>query len=123
MRASDQDQPALSDILRVVREYIEGIIERVPDEDRYHAMCCVYLMSVAERELIAQEPDTELNARLHSLLGDASPKPIAIHELATRIRAGRCDAAWDETFALVLDQVINKVRVSKPDHLHPMHRE
>jgi Domain of unknown function (DUF6285) len=119
-----QDQPGIAEILRVVREYLDKIVERVPIEDRYHAMCCQYLMTVAEREIAAESRDSDdFKARLDAFLGQTMPVSDAIRELANRIRTGQCDSTWDDTFSLVLDQVISKVRVSKPEHLDPMHRE
>lgn len=118
-----QDQPDLAEILRTVREYLESIVDRVPSEDRYQAMCSVYLMAIAERELAAGAvAAAELEQRLQAFIGDVLPHAQATAELAARIRSGACDTGWDETFALVLAQVIHRVRVSRPEHLHAMHR-
>lgn len=106
-----QDQPSLLEILKVVREYLDEIKDVVPEKDRYHALCCSYLLAVAEREVAS---GTLAESR------DVREREIA--ELATRLRAGRCDDDWDRTFSLVMQQVIDKVKVSKPDHLDPLHR-
>ncbi|MSR15169.1 MAG: hypothetical protein EXR86_11520 [Gammaproteobacteria bacterium] len=118
-----QDQPPVPGIMRVVREFLESIIDQVPDADRYHAMCCVYLMNVAERELAVDPVAPELKQRIDAFLGEIRPLPDAIQEFSVGLREGRCDARWDETFALVLAQVVAKVQVSKPDHLQPIHRK
>lgn len=119
-----QDQPGFGEILRIVREYLESIVDKVPDEDRYHAMCCAYLMTVAEREHAVDGADAvSLKQRADALLDACLPYPASVGLLAQRIREGACDTRWDDTFALVLAQVVNKVRVSKPEHLHQLHRE
>ncbi len=119
-----QDLPQLTELVRTVREFVDDITDRVPDKDRYHAMCASYLLAVAERELGA---GAALNAaeeeRLAAFCGKPVILPEAYNELAQAIRVGRHDANWDETFALVFAHVSNKVRVSKPEHLDAMHRE
>ena len=111
-----RDAPEVPEILRTVREFIEDITGRLEGLDRYHAMCANYLLAVAQREL-AQGPaiDAAENAAFAHLERDKST-------LASRIRRGELDAQWDELFPLMLNHVINKVRISKPEHLHPMHR-
>jgi hypothetical protein len=111
-----RDAPELPEILRTVREFIEEITGRLNGQDRYHAMCANYLLAVAEREL-AQGPavDAAEQAAFAHLPGNKAA-------LAAQIRSGEFDAQWDELFPLMLNHVINKVRISKPEHLHPMHR-
>lgn len=119
-----QDLPTLTDLLRVVREFIEEVKDTVPDKDRYHALCCIHLLSIAERE-IAQGAhlDAEAAGALGAFLGERHDPAAASRALAQGLRAGHFDARWDEVAPLVLRTVIDKVRVVKPDHLHPMHRE
>jgi len=119
-----QDLPTLPDLLRVVREFIEEVKDSVPDKDRYHALCCIHLLSIAEREL---EQGAHLDAAtagaLGTFLGEALEPAQASQVLAEGLRAGRFDDRWEAVAPLVLRTVIDKVRVVKPDHLHPMHRE
>ncbi len=119
-----QDQPSLPDILRVVRDFIEQIKEDVPDKDRYHAMCCSYLLSVAEREI---SDDARLADKKNDVLCTFLGRPMvplaATRALAAGLREGRFDEQWDKVTELVLHHVIDKVMVSKPEHLNAIHRE
>ena len=123
MTAMSQDLPDLPDILRTVREYLEGIAGAVPEHERYHALCCIHLLSIAEREAIA--PASIEAAELKSIsafLGAPVAAERAFGTLSETIRSGRTDARWDAAFDLVMQQVVNKVSVTKPDHLAPVHR-
>ncbi len=123
MTAMSQDLPDLPDILRTVREYLEGIAGAVPEHERYHALCCIHLLSIAEREAIA--PASIEAAELKSIsafLGAPVAAERAFGTLAETIRSGRTDARWDAAFDLVMQQVVNKVSVTKPEHLAPVHR-
>ena len=118
-----QDRPDLPEILRAVREFITSVLDALDDQARYHALCANHLLGIAEREL-ALGPDLEAAAlaRRRAFLGvEGSPEALTAR-LCAAIRDGDCDTRWDETVALVLDEVIAKVKVTKPDHLEPMHR-
>ena len=112
-----RDAPELPEILRTAREFIDEITDRLSGQDRYHALCTSYLLAVAEREL-ADGPavDDAERAVFSEWAGDTAT-------LAAQIRSGALDAQWDRLFPQLLTHVINKVRISKPEHLHPMHRE
>ena len=119
-----QDLPDLPELLRTVREYLDDITDKVPDKDRYHAMCSSYLLAVAERELkVGVDFNRDEERRLADFLGRPVVLPAGYAALGREIRAGSHDADWDTVFALVLAHVINKVNVSKPEHLDAMHRE
>jgi hypothetical protein len=111
-----RDQPDVIEILRTVKEFVDEITEQLGGQERYHAMCASYLLAIAERELIL---GPTLDANEHSAAG-AFPDDVA--ELSALIRSGELDSQWDDVFALVLDHVIHKVRISKPEHLHPLHQ-
>lgn len=123
MTVMSQDLPDLPDILRTVREYLEGIADAVPDRERYHALCCIHLLSIAEREVTA--PAAIEAAELKSIsafLGESVEAEHALSTLAHRIRSGHTDARWEAAFDLVMQQVVNKVSVTKPEHLALVHR-
>lgn len=111
-----RDQPDVSEILRTVKEFVDDITEQLGGQERYHAMCASYLLAVAGREL-ALGPTLDANER-----SAAGAFPDEAAELSARLRSGELDAQWDAAFALVLDHVIHKVRISKPEHLHPLHQ-
>lgn len=118
-----QDLPALPDILRVVREFLEKIKDSVPDQERYYAMCCSYLLAVAEREVInGATLDAEESNALSAFLGMPLNAAEACVELARGLRAGRFDTDWEQVSALVMRHVVDKVKISKPEHLDAMHQ-
>ncbi len=118
------DLPSLPDILRVVRDYLDSIKDAVPEQDRYHAICCSHLLSIAEREVTQGAGfDTEEAAALNGFLGKTLRLEEATLELTQGLRTGALDTQWEAVSALVLQSVIDKVMITKPDHLHPMHRE
>ena len=119
-----QNLPNLSDILSEVRAFIEAITPTVEEKDRYHAMCCSYLLAVAERELtLGEAAEAEMQtarAALAEVSGTSLPGEV---ELAASLRQGRLDAHWDAALESVLRQVVARVKVSKPTHLDPLHQE
>ena len=112
----NRDQPGVEEILVTVREFIDEITDRLDGIDRYHAMCSSYLLGVAQREL------------MHGGAADAADAlalaglPQEAGELAARLRQGEFDAQWDALLPRMLEHVINKVRISKPEHLDPLHQ-
>lgn len=112
----DRDQPGVAEILVTVREFIDEITDRLDGIDRYHAMCSSYLLGVAQREIndggAADAADVAVLAGL--------PQDAA--ELAARLRRGEFDAELDALLPRMLEHVANKVRISKPEHLEPMHQ-
>jgi hypothetical protein len=117
-----QDNPAFVELLRTVREFIDDITPKLEGQDRYHGLVASYLLSITEREsALGEAIDREEAAALAACTGTHAPLPEAWATLARDIRRGQCDERWDELMTLVTSHVVNKVRVSKPDHLHPMH--
>jgi hypothetical protein len=118
-----QDNPPLSEILRTVREFIDEITPRLDGQDRYHGLCASHLLAIAGRELDDGPAIDAAEAAALSAFGvTAAPLPAAWAGLGREIRAGRLDARWDELTALLLAHTVDRVRVSRPDQLHPMHR-
>jgi len=118
-----QDNPSIPELLRTVREFIDEVTPKLAGQDRYHGLCASYLVSIVERELaLGEAMDRDEQAALRAFTGRSEPLAAGYAELAREIRAGVHDARWDELAALLCAHVVNKVRVSKPDHLHPMHR-
>lgn len=98
-------RPSTPDLIRVVGDFLEQVGPRLDSGDRYQALVCRHILGMVEREL-AGEPLADLD--------DAA--------LAAAIRAGDHDADWDATFATVLDRTVQRLRITKPDHLAPEHR-
>jgi len=117
-----QDNPSIPELLRTVREFIDEVTPKLEGQDRYHALCTSYLVSIVERELASGAAiDRAEQVALADFTGRDEPLPTGYAALAREIRAGHHDARWDALAALLFEHVTNKVRVSKPDHLHPMH--
>lgn len=118
-----QDQPDVPEILRTVREFVTSVLDKLDDQERYHALCANYLLNIVEREFaLGREIDDAAAAQLRAFLGVEAPLPELSTRLCAAIRGGECDARWDEAVALVLDQVVAKVKVTKPEYLDPRHR-
>ena len=118
-----QDHPSIGELLRTVREFIDDITPKLDGQDRYHALCASYLVAIVERELVdGGGLDRDEAAALQAFNGAQSALPAAYAELASDIRNGQYDQRWDELMALLMQHVVNKVSVSKPDYLHAMHR-
>lgn len=118
-----QDLPTLPDLLRSVREFIDDITPQLDGRDRYHALCAAYLLDLAQREIaLGPQLDAAEKAMLAHFIGMETDLAHGYATLARAIRGGSLDARWDELMTLLLQHVVDKVRVTKPDHLHPMHR-
>jgi hypothetical protein len=119
------DWPDVPEILRTVREFIDGVTPRLAGLDRYHALCAIYLIEIAERELAGWEaPPTAADERLRELAGIAPEDGRqAITSLCRRIRAGELEDRMDELLEALTAHVVAKVRVSKPAVLDPVHRD
>lgn len=120
------DWPDLPDLLTTVREFLQAVGPRLDVQDRYHALCCVYLLEIAARELGEwQHVDGADEARLRALVnnGDALLPAEAVRELCTDIRAGRHDDRLEDLLEVMLEHVRHKVAVSRPDHLKQDERQ
>lgn len=118
-----RDKPDVVEIIKTVDEFVAQLLDGLAGRERYDALCARYLLGVAERELGAgARMDRAEQRRLEAFLGEAGPLDELTAKLAARIRAGACDARWDEVFDLVFGHVINKVAVSRPEHLDDKQR-
>jgi hypothetical protein len=114
------DPPSASELLLTVREYIERLVPELDGQDKYHGLCCKYLLDVVIRELkgVPNQSDQK-NATLKLLLGnkDALSEENTVIDLCESIRSGKQDENLDELLPLLIDHVSRKVMVSNPDHL------
>lgn len=120
------DNPDLPELIRTVREFVDGISGRLDGLDRYHAMCTLYLLDIVQRELTQWQrvPGAD-EARLRQWLGrtaDTAPDQL-IAELCERIHGGAYDGNMDALHELLLAHVLDKIAISKPDAIdHPEER-
>lgn len=120
------DTPELAEILRSVHEFIRGVMPRLSGMDRYQALCSQNLMEIALRELDEWRPlETADDERLRRLceVGSEVSRDTLAARLAARIAAGDFDGRMDELEQQLLAHTVAKVRVSRPQHLAPEHRQ
>jgi hypothetical protein len=119
-----QDRPSINDILLTVQKFLDDTGPKLQGEAKYHAQVSSYLLGICERELrLAGDFDRKEAAQLTEFLGSGAPLPAMTETLCANIRAGEYDDTWDEVLNLVLAETIDKVKVVKPGHLAPMHRD
>ena len=119
-----QDRPSINDILLTVQKFLDDTGPTLTGEAKYHAQVSSYLLGICERELrLAGDYDRKEAAQLAEFLDSKRPLAEMTAELCQNIRAGKYDGDWDRVLNMVLDQTIDKVKVVKPRHLAPMHRD
>jgi len=112
-----QDRPPVDDLLRTVRQFVESIAPLLSGEAAFHARVAVYLLQICERELAQTGGASFEAARLAAVLGRERPLAEQCRVLCAGIRAGDFDDRWDEAFDLALRQVVDKVRIVRPEWL------
>jgi len=119
-----QDRPSINDILLTVQKFLDDTGPTLSGEAKYHAQVSSYLLGICERELrLAGDYDRKEAAQLSEFLGSGKPLADMTAALCENIRAGKYDKNWDQVLNMVLEQTIDKVKVVKPGHLAPMHRD
>ena len=119
-----QDRPSINDILLTVQKFLDDTGPKLQGEAKYHAQVSSYLLGICERELrLAGDFNRKEAAQLTEFLGSGVALDEMTGALCKNIRAGKYDNNWDQVLNMVLEQTIDKVRVVKPGHLAPMHRD
>ena len=119
-----QDRPSINDLLLTVQKFLDDTGPTLTGEAKYHAQVSSYLLGICERELrLAGDFDRTEAAALQAFLKSDAPLPEATETLCKNIRAGKYDGNWDALLDLVLAQTIDKVKIVRPGHLAPMHRD
>jgi hypothetical protein len=119
-----QDRPSINDLLLTVQKFLDDTGPTLTGEAKYHAQVSSYLLGICERELrLAGDFDRKEAAALSAFLKSQAPLPEMTEALCKSIRAGKLDDRWGEVLNLVLAQTIDKVKVVRPGHLAPMHRD
>lgn len=106
-----QDRPEIDNLLHSIQQFVESIVPRLDAEDRYRAQVSAYLLGICRRELAAGEASTD------------TAEPDALADFCRDIRAGRYDQRWDAALDRAMEQVVDKVKVVRPEYLAPDHRE
>jgi Domain of unknown function (DUF6285) len=119
-----QDRPSINDLLLTVQKFLDDTGPTLSGEAKYHAQVSSYLLGICERELrLAGDFDRKEAAALQAFMKSDAALPEATEALCKNIRAGKYDGNWDALLDLVLTQTIDKVKVVRPGHLAPMHRD
>ena len=117
-----RDDPGVAEMLRTVRDYVDRMAEQSIGGARYDALVASYLLTVIGHEITAGAGVDARDQRLfQSLLDRCDTAEELQAELCRRIRAGDFDAHWDELLDAVLGHVVDKVKMSRPEHLAPQH--
>ena len=118
-----QDNPDIQEILTTVREFAEGVAARTQGAERYDALCAAFLLGVVQRELqLGEAQDSAQLPRLQALLGSDGDLKHLYREFGARVRRGDFDQNWRQAFDFAFGQVVDKVRVTNPNHLEIEHR-
>ena len=118
-----QDRPSLPEILKSVRELLDGLGPKVAPEARYDVRVAAFLIGIAEREVVSGGAlDARAQSELAAFLGTEAPLGDLEKELAARLRRGELDDRIDEVLALLLPQLADKARIVRPSVVEEMHR-
>ncbi len=117
-----QDRPDAIELLRTVREFVDGLRPKLQREEQYHAVVAAYLLGIVERELaLSADFDEREKAQLSGFVGAQGSLVELRKSLCEGIRSGLYDERWQELLEMILEQIANKVRVVRPDHLDSIH--
>jgi hypothetical protein len=104
--------PPLDDLLVTVRDFLMDIRQELDGARRYHAQVAAYLLEIALREL----QDRGGEAAVENDFG------ADMERFRLAIRSGAFDARDAALRSALLRDAIAAVAMTRPDHLHPDHR-
>jgi len=105
--------PPLDELLVTVRDFLMEVRQSLTGAQRYHAQVAAYLLEIAMREL--KDPGGEVAVK--------NSFGLDMQRLRTAIRSGALDSRDEELSAALLTDAIAAVAITRPDHLHPEHRD
>lgn len=119
-----QDRPSVIDLIRTVRDFIGTLRPQLEGEAHYGALVSSYLLGIVERELTAPaELDDREREQLAELLGSSKSLTELHQAFCERIRNGEFDDKWNAALEITLAQIVNKVRIVRPDYLDRIHSD
>ncbi|PCH50313.1 MAG: hypothetical protein COC20_06760 [Cellvibrionales bacterium] len=118
-----QDNPTIEEILITVKEFAQGVAQRSSGAERYDGLCAAFLMGVVQRELnLGTQQDDDQLVELQSMLGTNDDLAELYRRFSINVRKGSYDKDWQSAFDFAFKQVVDKVKVTNPDHLEEEHR-
>ena len=119
-----QDRPSAPELIRTVRDFLAELRPKLEGAEQYKALVASYVLGIVEREItLAPALDQQERDELAAFLNASGTLPELQRKLSENIRAGRHDDDWQRVLDLVLTQVVNKVRVVKPESLDAIHSQ
>ena len=119
-----QDSPSIEEILITLKEFADDVAARSEGAERYDALCAGFLAEFVRRELqLDADQNRWQEAALCQLTGSSGTVAALYRDFCRNVRDGQYDDDWQPAFDFALRQVIDKVRVTNPEHLEPDHRE
>jgi hypothetical protein len=119
-----QDRPSAPELIRTVRDFLAGLRPKLEGAEQYNTLVASYVLGIVEREItLAPALDRQERDELAAFLDASGTLSELQRRLSENIRAGRHDDDWQRVLELVLRQVVNKVRVVRPDSLDPIHSQ
>ncbi len=118
-----QDNPGIEQILTTVKEFAEGVAQRSIGAERYDALCAAFLMGVVQRELqLGDDQNNSQLTQLQGMLGKQGDLAELYREFSSRVREGQYDEDWQTALDFAFSQVVDKVKITNPNHLETEHR-
>ena len=113
-----QDTPNISELINTVHEFIEGVSGKFEGQDKYFALCSMFLLEIVQRELKDWRPCvTEDDKRLMNLLPQPCEETEVLASLSAMISNGELDDRMEELLPILIKHVEAKVAVTNPAYL------
>lgn len=113
-----QDTPDITELLATVHEFIDGITDKLDGQDKYFALCSMFLLEIVQRELKDWRPElTDDDEQLMTFTTGIDNPNQALANLSKMIRGGELDDRMDELLPMLIQHVKAKVAVTKPEYL------
>ena len=101
---TQHDQPDCFELIRTVNDFLESIEGKLHGSDKYGLQCAKHVLNIIAREIEGGADGSLQTAD-------------DIKKLCLGIREGKYDDNWPETLGRILDHVVEKVKISDPNHL------
>ena len=112
------DQPDSFELLQTVSDFLTSIEGKLQGSDKYNLQCAKHVLTIMQREIKQDQTDfPDENGGLNHFYKLLSKQNGDVKKLCSDIREGQYDYNWTDTLEAVLNHVIEKVKISDPNHL------